>query len=133
MPASSGGDRYQVSYFLDDDDLGHPTGKLYLTEHNLFFGDSLNALSAGTLPVVVGDLYTFSVEGRVSGGSLLLRAKLTDTTTSHSISVSATDSANVLGGSFFGYLVPRLPRRTSRAFASLPSTVFGPRASAFRN
>jgi len=53
--------------------------------------------------VVVGDLYTFSVEGRVSGGSLLLRAKLTDTTTSHSISVSATDSANVLGGSFFGY------------------------------
>ena len=50
MPASSGGDRYQVSYFLDDDDLGHPTGKLYLTEHNLFFGDSLNALSTGALP-----------------------------------------------------------------------------------
>lgn len=103
MPASSGGDRYQVSYFLDDDDLGHPTGKLYLTEHNLFFGDSLNALSTGTLPVVVGDLYTFTLEGRISGGSLRLRAKLTDETTSTSISVTATDSANVLGGSFFGY------------------------------
>jgi hypothetical protein len=103
MPASSGGDRYQVSYFLDDDDLGHPTGKLYLTEHNLFFGDSLNALSTGTLPVVVGDLYTFTLEGKVSGGSLLLRARLTDGTTSTSISVSATDGANILGGSFFGY------------------------------
>jgi hypothetical protein len=103
MPASSGGDRYQVSYFLDDDDLGHPTGKLYLTEHNLFFGDSLNALSTGTLPVVVGDLYTFTLEGRVSGGSLVLRIRLTDTTTSTSISVSATDRANILGGLFFGY------------------------------
>jgi hypothetical protein len=102
-PASSGGDRYQVSYFLDDDDLGHPTGKLYLTEHNLFFGDSLNALSAGTLPVVIGHLYTFALEGRVSGGSLLLRVRLTDTTTATSIAVSATDDANVLGGSFFGY------------------------------
>ena len=103
MPASSGGDRYQVSYILDDDDLGHPTGKLYLTEHNLFFGDSLHALSTGTLPVVVGDLYAFSLQGRVSGGSVLLRATLTDMTTSMSISVSATDGANILGGSFFGY------------------------------
>jgi hypothetical protein len=103
MPASSGGDRYQVIYFLDDDDLGHPTGKLYLTEHNLFFGDSLNALSTRTLPVVVGDLYDFTLEGRVSGGSLLLRARLTDTTTSTTISVSATDGANILSGSFFGY------------------------------
>ena len=103
MPASSGGDRYQVSYFLDDDDLGHPTGKLYLTEHNLFFGDSLNALSTGTLPVVVGHLYSFALEGRVSGSLLLLRARLTDTTAATSIGVSATDDANVLGGSFFGY------------------------------
>jgi hypothetical protein len=103
MPASSGGDRYQVSYFLDDDDLGHPTGKLYLTEHNLFFGDSLNALSTGTLPVVIGDVYEFTLEGRISGSSLLLRARLTDMTTSTSISVSATDGANILGGSFFGY------------------------------
>jgi hypothetical protein len=61
MPASSGGDRYQVSYFLDDDGLDHPTSKLYLTAHNLFFGDSLNALWTGTLPVVVGDLYTFTL------------------------------------------------------------------------
>jgi hypothetical protein len=103
MPASSGGDRYQVSYFLDDDDLGHPTGKLYLTEHNLFFGDSLNALSTRMLPVVIGDVYEFTLEGRISGSSLLLRARLTDTTTSTSISVSATDGANTLGGSFFGY------------------------------
>jgi hypothetical protein len=103
IPASSGGDRYQVSYFLDDDDLGHPTGKLYLTEHNLFFGDCLNALSSGTLPVVIGHLYTFTLDGRVSGGSLLLRARLIDTTTASSIGVSATDDANILGGSFFGY------------------------------
>src|SRR5438093_2321379 len=45
-PASSGADRYQVSYFLDDDGVGHPTGRLYLQEQNLFFGDSLNELSA---------------------------------------------------------------------------------------
>jgi hypothetical protein len=102
-PASSGGDRYQVSYFLDDDDLGHPTGKLYLTEHNLFFGDSLNALSTGTLPVVIGHVYMFTLEGKISGSSLMLRAKLTDTTTATSIGVSATDDANILGGSFFGY------------------------------
>lgn len=103
MPASSGGDRYQVSYFLDDDDLGHPTGKLYLTEHNLFFGDSLNALSTGTLPIAVGDIYMFTLDGRIVGSSLVLRARLTDTTTSMSISVSATDTANILSGSFFGY------------------------------
>lgn len=103
MPGSSGGDRYQVSYFLDDDDLGHPTGKLFLTEHNLFFGDSLHALSTGTLPVMIGDLYEFTLEGRISGGSLQLRARLTDMTTSTSISVLATDGANILGGPFFGY------------------------------
>ena len=103
IPASSGGDRYQVSYFLDDDDLGHPTGKLYLTEHNLFFGDSLNALSTTALPVVIGHLYNFTLDGRVSGSSLLLRGRLTDTTTATSIGVSATDDANILGGSFFGY------------------------------
>ena len=103
MPASSGGDRYEVSYFLDDDDLGHPTGKLYLTEHNLFFGDSLHALSTRALPVVVGHLYTFTLEGRVSGGLLLFRARLIDMTSSRGISVSATDDANILGGSFFGY------------------------------
>jgi hypothetical protein len=103
MPASSGGDRYQVSYFLDDDDLGHPTGKLYLTEHNLFFGDSLNALSVGTLPIVIGHLYMITLEGRTSGSSLLLKARLTDTNIATSIGVSATDDANILGGSFFGY------------------------------
>ena len=103
MPASSGGDRYQVSYFLDDDGLGHPTGKLYLSEHNLFFGDSLNELSPTALPVILGDIYTFSFEGKVVGGSLRLRATLTDTTTSSTIMVSDTDSLNILGGSFFGY------------------------------
>ena len=38
---------------------------------------------------------------RIAGDTL--RARLTDMTTSMSISVSATDSANILGGSFFGY------------------------------
>ena len=103
MPASSGGDRYEVSYFLDDDGLGHPTGRLYLTEHNLFFGDSLNKLSTASLPVALGDVYTFSFEGRVVGGSLKLRARLTNTTTLSGIKVLGTDSSNVLGGSFFGY------------------------------
>lgn len=102
-PASSGGDRYQVSYFLDDDGLGHPTARLYLTEHNLFFGDSLNQLSTTSLPIVIGDLYTFSFEGRAAGSSLKLKATLTDTTTSTAISVADTDSSNILGGSFFGY------------------------------
>lgn len=78
-PASSGGDRYQVSYFLDDDGLGHPTARLYLTEHNLFFGDSLNQLSTTSLPIIIGDIYTFSFEGSVAGGSLKLKATLTDT------------------------------------------------------
>ena len=80
-PASSGGDRYQVSYFLDDDGLGHPTGRLYLSEHNLFFGDSLNELSATALPVTLGDIYTLAFEGRIVGGSLKFKATLTDTTT----------------------------------------------------
>jgi hypothetical protein len=102
-PASSGADRYQVSYFLDDDGVGHPTGRLYLQEQNLFFGDSLNELSATALPIVLGDIYTLTLAGTVSGGSLTLTATLTDTTTSSSISVSDTDSSNVLGGSFFGY------------------------------
>lgn len=102
-PASSGGDRYQVSYYLDDDGLGHPTARLYLSEHNLFFGDSLNELSADALPIVIGDIYTFSFEGQVVGGSLKLRATLTDTTTSSRITVSDIDSSNILGGSFFGY------------------------------
>ena len=103
MPASSGGDRYQVSYFLDDDGLGHPTGKLYLTEHNLFFGDSLNELSTTALPVVLGHIYSFSFAGKVSGASLRLTARLLDTVTSTAIIVSDTDSSNLLGVSFFGY------------------------------
>ncbi len=102
-PASSGGDRYQVSYFLDDDGLGHPTARLYLSEHNLFFGDSLNELSATALPIAIGDIYALSIEGKAAGSSLKLRAILTDTTTSTSISVSDIDSSNILGGSFFGY------------------------------
>jgi len=102
-PASSGADRYQVSYYLDDDDLGHPTARLYLSEHNLFFGDSLNELSASALPIVLGDIYTLSFEGKVVGTSLKLRGVLTDTTTSTAISVADTDSSNLLGGSFFGY------------------------------
>lgn len=102
-PAFSGADRYEVCYFLDDDDLGHPTGRLYLTEHNLFFGDSLNELSAAALPVVVGHIYTLSFEGRMVGSSLKLKARLTDTTASTAIMVSDIDSANILGGSFFGY------------------------------
>ena len=53
--------------------------------------------------MAIGDVYMLTLEGRTSGSSLLLRARLTNTTTSMSISVSATDSANILGGSFFGY------------------------------
>ena len=37
------------------------------------------------------------------GGSLKLKARLTDTTSSSAIMVLDTDSANILGGSFFGY------------------------------
>jgi len=101
--ASSGGDRYEVSYYLDDDGLGHPTGRLYLSEHNLFFGDSLNKLSAAALPVTIGDDYTMIFEGKVVGSTLKLRGTLIDTTTSTVIVVVATDSANILGGSYFGY------------------------------
>jgi hypothetical protein len=63
----------------------------------------LNPLSSGTLPVVIGRLYMFTLEGRISGSSLLLSSKLTDKSTATSISVSATDDENILGGSFFGY------------------------------
>jgi len=101
--ASSGGDRYQVSYYLDDDGLGHPTARLYLSEHNLFFGDSLNKLSAAALPVTLGDVYTMILEGKVVGSTLKLRGTLIDTSTSTAIAVVGTDSANLLGGSFFGY------------------------------
>lgn len=69
----------------------------------LFFGDSLNLLSASSLPVTLGDIYTLTLTGVDSGASLALTATLTDTTTSGSITVSGTDSANVLGGSQFGY------------------------------
>lgn len=102
-PAASGADRYQVSYYLDDDGSGHPTGRLYLTERNMFFGDSLNELSTGTLPVILGDIYTLTLTGIVSSGTLTLTATLVNTTTSGSISVSDIDSANLLGGSYFGY------------------------------
>ena len=102
--ASSSGDRYQVSYYLDGV-TGIPAGKLYLTESNLFFGDGLGgALSAGTLAIVLGDIYTLSLTGTPSGGSLAVSATLTNTTSSSSITVAATDSANILTGSFFGYL-----------------------------
>ena len=53
--------------------------------------------------MTIGDEYMFTLEGRISGSTLLLRAKLTDIITSMSISVSATDTANILRGSFFGY------------------------------
>lgn len=102
--ASSSADRYQVSYYLDGA-TGIPAGKLYLTERNLFFGDGLGgALSTGTLPIVLGDIYTLTLTGTPSGGSLAVSATLTDTTSSSSITVAATDSANILTGSFFGYL-----------------------------
>ena len=60
-------------------------------------------LSTTALPIIESDIYKFSFEGRVIGGSLKLRATLTDTTTSTTIMVSDTDSSNILGGSFFGY------------------------------
>jgi hypothetical protein len=101
--AASGADRYEVSYYLDGD-TGIPAGKLYLTERNVFFGDGLGgALSAGTLAIVLGDIYSLTLTGTPSGGSLAVSATLTDTTSSSSITVAATDSANILTGSFFGY------------------------------
>ncbi len=100
---ATGADRYEVSYYLDGS-TSVPTGKLFLTEKNASFGDSLGgALSSGTLPVVLGDIYSFTFNGVVSGGSLDVTATLTDVTASTSISVAATDSANVLAGTFFGY------------------------------
>lgn len=101
--AGSGADRYEVSYYLDGD-TGIPAGKLYLRETNLFFGDGLGGvLSAGTLAIVLGDIYSLTLTGTPSGGSLAVSATLTDTTSSSSITVAATDSANILTGSFFGY------------------------------
>lgn len=101
--ASSGADRYEVSYYLDGT-TGRPAGKLYLTERNLFFGDGLGGvLSAGTLAIVPGDIYSLTLSGTPSGGSLAVSATLTNTTSSSSITVAATDSANILSGSFFGY------------------------------
>lgn len=102
-PASSSSDRYQVSYFLDDDGSGHATGRLWLREVNLFFGDSLNEVSTTSLPITIGDVYKLTLAGTASGGSLSLTATLTDTTTSSSISVSDTDATNLLTGSHFGY------------------------------
>jgi hypothetical protein len=105
--ASTGADRYQVSYYLDGA-TGFPSipaGKLYLTEINSSFGDGLGgAISTGTLAIVLGDTYTLTLTGTPSGGSLDVSATLTDLNTSSSISLAATDSANILGGSFFGYM-----------------------------
>jgi len=103
-PASTSADRYQVSYVLDDDGAGHATGRLWLRELNLFFGDSLNATSGAGLAVTVGDIYSLTLTGTDSGGSVALLATLTNTITLGSISVSATDSSNLLGGANFGYI-----------------------------
>ncbi|MCC6124660.1 MAG: hypothetical protein IT426_06850 [Pirellulales bacterium] len=103
-PASTSADRYQLSYFLDDDDAGHATGRLWLREDNLFFGSSFDAVSSSSLPVTIGDTYMLSLTGTQSGGSITLVGTLTNETASGSISVSATDSANLLAGSYFGYL-----------------------------
>ena len=70
---------------------------------NLSFGDSLNAVSSSSLPVTVGDTYLLSLTGTQSGGSVAFVGALTDETTSSSISVSKTDGANLLAGSYFGY------------------------------
>lgn len=103
MPASSAADRYQVSYFLDDDGVGHLTGRLWLREINVFFGDSLNELSAASLPIALGNTYQLTLLGTQSVGSVTLTATLTDMTTSSSISVSDTDGSNLVAGSQFGY------------------------------
>ncbi|MCC7084937.1 MAG: PEP-CTERM sorting domain-containing protein [Pirellulales bacterium] len=102
-PASSNSDRYQVSYFLDSDGLGHATGRLWLREVNLFFGASLNEISTSSLPITLGNIYELTIAGMDFGGSLDLTATLTDTTTSTSISVSGSDSSNLLTGDEFGY------------------------------
>jgi hypothetical protein len=103
VPASSGADRYQVSYLLDDDGLGHVTGRLWLREVNLFFGDSLDELSASALPVTPGDLYQLTLSGIDSGSSVALTSTLTNLTTASSISVSETDAVNLVSGANFGY------------------------------
>ena len=101
--AASGADRYELAYYLDGTS-GRPTGTLYLTEKNTFFGDGLGgAVSAGTLPPVVGNVYWLNLRGSPVGAALSVTATLVDLTDGGSITVSATDSANVLGGSFFGY------------------------------
>ncbi|RIK77789.1 MAG: hypothetical protein DCC67_12270 [Planctomycetota bacterium] len=102
-PAATGSDRYQVSYFLDEDGLGHPVGRLWLREINLFFSDSLNELSSASLPVTLGDVYKLTFSGVDSGSSVALAATLTNLTTMSSISVSDVDGANVLSHGFFGY------------------------------
>ena len=104
IPASTSADRYDVSYFLEDDGLGHGTGRLWLHEVNLFFGDSLNELSASTLTVAPGDIYKLTLSGVASGPSLALSATLTNLTTSAAISVSDVDGSNLVAGSNFGYI-----------------------------
>ena len=103
-PAFTNWDRYQVTYFLDSDASGHATGKLWLRENNLFFGDSLNEISVGTMPVSLGDIYQLTFAGVDSGGSLALTATITNLNTAASISVSDTDGSNLLAHTNFGYI-----------------------------
>ncbi|MCC6559867.1 MAG: hypothetical protein IT478_00805 [Xanthomonadales bacterium] len=101
--AATSADRYEIAYYLDGIS-GRPTGKLYLSERNLFFGDGLGgALSAGTLAPVPGHVYWLNLSGTPAGAALSVTGTLVDLTAGGSITVSATDSANVLGGTFFGY------------------------------
>ena len=101
--AASSADRYELAYYLDGTS-GRPTGKLYLTEKNTFFGDGLGgALSAGTLVAVPGNVYWLNLSGTPVGAALAVTATLVDLSGGGSITVSATDSANVLSGTFFGY------------------------------
>ncbi|MCC6494370.1 MAG: hypothetical protein IT424_15265 [Pirellulales bacterium] len=102
-PAATGSDRYHVSYSLDDDGLGHATGRLWLREVNLFFSDSLNELSAAALPVTLGDVYRMSFSGVESGGSVALSASLINLSTSARIDVTDADSSHLLSHSYFGY------------------------------
>lgn len=107
--ASSSASRYEVRYILNDIPVSSspPAGKLYLSETNIFSGsgDGLGgAISTGTLAIVLGDIYTLTLTGTPSGGALAVSATLTNTTSSSSITVAATDSADILTGSFFGYL-----------------------------
>ncbi|MBK6728783.1 MAG: hypothetical protein IPG63_16450 [Xanthomonadales bacterium] len=101
--AASSADRYELAYYLDGIST-RPTGKLYLSEKNISFGDGLGgALSAGTLVPVPGNVYWLNLSGTPMGGSLAITATLVDITGGGSITVSATDGANVLTGSYFGY------------------------------